>query len=709
MLREELALVDKKAPKVEMPKGYDSVEDFHKTVRERYDVGYTYNLENMKAGKDDARFVVGYQWDPEVYQERIGSRKPALTFNHLVAYMAQVVGNRLANETDIRVYPEHHGKREIAEIREGLIKSIYKNSHADFARDEAAKYQVIGGEGYFTLAIEYTADDVFEQEVRLNPVSDPYSVVLDPVSIEPSGGDAQWGFVTEEIDRKTFKKRWPKASLEGFEDSEISRFDSSWCNKETVKVAMYWEMVTEGTKRIALYQDGTTKDITALEDYEWMNFVEVREDGTPYIREVPNRFARRWLIGGSSILEGPHDYPLSSIPIYRVPGWEVNDGEKIHRWGLIRFLKDPARMNNVLRSIMTEQAINAPRNKWLTTTAAIQGHEQRWRNAAVSDDPFLIFNDDAAPPQRQEPPPIDQQLSLMSGTLQQDIKDISGIHEASLGMPSNEVSRVAIQQRQAVSDIGTYIYVDRRRIADERCAKNINELIPYLYDTKRTVTVIGKDNKETLQVINDPSQPNNDITLGKYSVKVSTGPASETKRAQTAEQMMAFVNAMPQMAGSVMDLVAKNLDWPGASEFERRFKKMLPPGMLSPEDMSPEEQQAQAQQAQMAQMQAQLAAAMEQAKIAEQQAKAANQQARAVLAEAQAYKAQMDADSRRFDVESRHEDRVQKDEREDEKLFLDVVEQDNKVIAEERDFEQRQIAATQAVVNPNGEPNDYGQ
>jgi hypothetical protein len=105
------------------------------------------------------------------------------------------------------------------------------------------------------------------------------------------------------------------------------------------------------------------------------------------------------------------------------------------------------------------------------------------------------------------------------------LKDISNIHEAALGMPSNEVSKVAIQQRQMVSDVGTFIYTDRLRIADTRCAKNIDELIPYLYDTKRTVTVIGRDDKAMLQVINDPSDPNSDMTMGN-----TTSPSASARR-----------------------------------------------------------------------------------------------------------------------------------------------------------------------------------
>jgi hypothetical protein len=671
------------------PKGFDSADDFLRDMRGKWEWGYGFNEHNTLAGKEDAKFVVGNQWDPVVEQQRKNQRKPVLTFNRLVAFVAQVVGNRLMNETEIRVNPDKAGTKEIAEIREGIIRSIFKNSYADFARDEAAKYQVVGGEGYFTLNMEYESDDVFEQHIRIGAVTDPYSVVIDPLSIEPSGADAQWAFISDDIPQQEYKKRWPWAAEVSFEGHQKWNSNGFWLREDTIRIVSYWRMVTEGTKVLALYQDGTVHDVTEMEEFEYINFVETRSDGSPYTREVPNRFARLYVCSGNAILEGPYDYPISSLPVYRVPGWELNDGDKIHRWGLIRFLKDPQRLHNYWRSTVAEQLVAAPRNKWLSTPDAVKGHEAKWRRAPTSDDPFLYYNDGETPPIHIPPPGIDSALVNEAAISSQDMKDISNIHEAAMGMPSNEVSKVAIQQRQMVSDVGTYIYVDRRRLADERCAKNINELVPYIYDTMRTVAIIGRDDKSTMTVINDPSNPNSDVTLGKYGVTVSVGPASETKRTLATEQMMAFVNAMPQSAAVVMDLIAEAQDWPRSGEFARRFKMLLPPGTIPADEMTPEQQQMQQMQEQMQSMQAEMEKAMADAELSGKQAKAANDEARARLAEAQAYKAIMDARSRAADVASKNDQREAEIDDMEFREVMSALDQDNRLVAEDRDFDER--------------------
>jgi hypothetical protein len=692
-IRDDLARQDNEAPAkstIRTPPGFDNEDDFLDDMRSKYEWGYGFNEHNILAGKEDAKFTVGNQWDPVVEQRRKDAKKPVLTFNRLVAFMAQLVGNRLMNETEIRVFPDKAGTKEIATIREGLIRSIFKNSNADFARDEAGKYQVVCGEGYFSLCMEYASDDVFEQEIKINAVVDPYSVVLDPLAIEPSGEDAQWGFIGDDIPQQEFKRRWPWAAEVGFLGDKKWNQSGFWLSEDTIRIVSYWRMVTEGTKTLALYTDGTVHDITDKEEFEYLPYIETKSDGSPFTREVPNRFAQMYICSGNNILEGPHDYPVSSIPVYRVPGWELNDGEKIHRWGLIRFLKDPQRLHNYWRSTVAEQLVAAPRNKWLATPDSVKGHEAKWRKSPTSDDPFLYYNDGETAPVHIPPPGIDAALVNEAGLATQDLKDISNIHEAALGMPSNEVSKVAIQQRQMTSDVGSYIYQDRRKIADTRCAKNINELISYIYDTKRTITVIGRDDKSTITTINDPEQPNSDVTIGKYGITVDVGPTSETKRTLANEQMMAFVNAMPQSAAVVMDLIAEAQDWPKSGEFAKRFKMLLPPGTIPEDEMTEEMKAAQAQNAQLQETQQRLAAAESEAKAQKMLGEAKNSEARANLAVAQAYKAILDAQSRAKDVDSKDEDRDLKASDQDFRHITELVKQHTDLEGEDRDFDQRE-------------------
>jgi hypothetical protein len=226
---------------------------------------------------------------------------------------------------------------------------------------------------------------------------------------------------------------------------------------------------------------------------------------------------------------------------------------------------------------------------------------------------------------------------------------------------------------------------DRRKIADNRCAKNINELISYIYDTKRTITVIGRDDKTTVMVINDPSDPNSDVTIGKYGVTVDVGPASETKRTLANEQMMAFVNAMPQTLPWSWILSPKRrigrraANLPSASRWRSR-RDVIPEDEMTPE-MKAMQQQSQQKQA----LQDQLAQAHAEAEISAKSAKASSDEARAHLATAQAYKAILDAHSRAADVQGKN---IERDGSADDKQLrqaMDMLDQHNDVISGDRE------------------------
>ena len=115
----------------------------------------------------------------------------------------------------------------------------------------------------------------------------------------------------------------------------------------------------------------------------------------------------------------------------------------------------------------------------------------------------------------------------------------------------------------------------------------------------------------------------NDVTVGKYDVRVTVGPSYATRRIEAADSMMQFIQAFPAAAPIAGDLIAKSMDWPGAEEIAERLKKALPPEMLD-EEMSPEEMAQKQQQIEQAQQREEEAYQIEKAtKVADIRAKMA--------------------------------------------------------------------------------------
>jgi hypothetical protein len=76
------------------------------------------------------------------------------------------------------------------------------------------------------------------------------------------------------------------------------------------------------------------------------------------------------------------------------------------------------------------------------------GDQGTFRLAAENGDTVLTWTG-GIEPKRLEPPPIEAALIQAADQNTQDIKDVTGIHDASLGAQSNETSGKAILARSA--------------------------------------------------------------------------------------------------------------------------------------------------------------------------------------------------------------------------------------------------------------------
>ena len=259
----------------------------------------------------------------------------------------------------------------------------------------------------------------------------------------------------------------------------------------------------------------------------------------------------------------------------------------------------------------------AAKGKWLVhETAVDEDSEDDFRQAHNSSDPMLRWKGGIRPEYTQ-PPAMPAALLQEAALNSQDMKDVTGLQDASLGVRSNETSGKAIMARQREGDVATYIYHDNLRAAIAEAGKVLNAMIPVCYDTPRTIRIVGEDDATKVQRVNDPNNPNSvDINQGRYDVSVETGPSYSTKRAEAADSLIQFMQAVPAAAAVASDLVAKAMDWPMADILAERLKKTIPPQILEGED-GQEPKQPNPAEMQAMEMQQEAAQAEVQTKIAQ--------------------------------------------------------------------------------------------
>ena len=682
----------RKAPK--LPDGYDDEAAFIKEARERFQRGVDFDRENRDQAVEDLKFYAGEQWDDDAQAARKG--RPMLTINSLPSFVAQVVGDIRINRPAIRVRPADDGDKDLAEIREGLIRAIERDSDAQGVYVNAANNQVACGIGNFRIGLKYASNDGFNRDLMIEAIPNAFAVTWDPYATERTAKDATHCFVSDMMPRKDFEAQYDSV-LDSVLEVPLHDTDG-WYSQDSVRITEYWLIKT------------TRVDLAMLEGGLVVKANKVPPGVQPIrTRTADVKSACMYLISGTQVLNGPYELAIDRLPIIRVQGWEVNVGDRRIRGGLVRHARDSQRLKNYWRSVSAEMLALAPKGKWLLEERQ-EGDQDIFRDAVNSDDNVLTYTGQT-PPQFVGPPMMNSAVLQESNLNAQDMKDTTGLHDASLGARSNETSGRAIMARQREGDVATYIYPDNLQAAIREGGRVLNMLIPTVFDTARTIRVLGEDDSVKIKRVNDKTDSKSlDINSGKYDVSIESGPSYSTKRVEAAESMMQFVQAVPSAAAVSGDLIAKAQDWPMANEIAERLKKTLPPGLATdPDDeKTPEQKQAmqeqqQAMQEQQAMQQQDIALSMQlkQAAVIKAQAEAekAVNEAKAVdqptepnanpmvanigIATAQAQLRKAEADAIKAEVEAKREEVA---------LRSDIMDLDHKPMAhaaEMSDLESR--------------------
>lgn len=615
------------------------------TARKRMSTAMDADKDNRDRSSDDLQKLVGNQWPEEIRATREAENKPVITINRLPQFVRQVTGDIRRMNPAVNVSPaDNDATKEVAEVYEGLIRHIEYRSDASSVYEQTAESAAGCSIGWFRVQNEWEAEDSFDQEILIKRIRNPFSVYVDPAAESATREDMEYAFITDKMTKEEFEEKYPKKSAIDFEHDGTVDGIENWHDGGSVVVAeYYWKEYK--TRELLLFEDGLTAFSDEIEDIEAVKPFIARKR---QVRAASVMWAK---ISGKDVLEGPKEVPCDYIPLVAVTGEEWHLGSETYRSGVIRFAKDAQQMYNYFRSASVEVVTLQPKAPYIGTLKQFQGLADKWQNANVKNYSFLPYNPDEkapGPPQRQAPPIASQGLTHESIAAAEDMKATTGIFDAGLGNQSNEKSGVAIRQRQMESDVSTSIYSDNMAKAIALCGRILLSMIPRVYDTARTLRIIGKDGSEDMIPVNGQViqggevQKVNDLTAGRYDIRVAVGPNYSTRRQETAEGMLEFIRVVPGAAQMIGDLVAKAMDWPDADAISERLAKSLPPQFRGDGEMDPQEQQAMQMQMQMQQQQQAMAQQGQMIEMRKSEAETVEAEADAQKAQAEAMQIQME-------------------------------------------------------------------
>lgn len=548
----------------------------------------------------DLKFLKGgeNQWEDMAVAARKRDGRPIITVNDLPSMLHQVTNDQRQNTPSIKVHPvDDEADPETAKTIQGLIRHIEYGSHADVAKDTAVNSAAAIGFGYFSLITDWCEEDSCDQDIKFQRIRNALSVRVDPLSIEPDGGDMNFGFIEFLMNREDFKEEHPDAKANNTSYiQEGGNPYAGWLSDHTVLVCNYYRIkkTKETVVELSNGESGFKSDllelpegvtITRKRDGERRQVMLYKITGVDVLEKTEIKFKRK-----------------PRIPLYPVYGDEIDIEGKVTRFGIIRNAKGPCASYNVMMSGATEEVALRSKNPYMMAEGQEEGHEDEFAQANQRSFPYLTYKMTelnghlAPPPQRQPMTDIPAGMIALAMHAQDNKKKTTGLFDASLGAKGTATSGVQEKAQQREGDMANFHYADGLVRTMIRCGQDIVNMIPCYYDAERTVRILGEDNTAEHVTLNQPNveqKPDktgvirevlNNVTVGTYDVTVSAGASYTTLRQEAAEGMAENMAKNPALWSVIGDLYVKNQDWPGADEMAQRIKKTIPPQILEDEE-----------------------------------------------------------------------------------------------------------------------------
>lgn len=596
--------------------------DMHLLAKKRFEVLDSLEHDNRVDALTDLRFAYNTgdgQWPRHIREERDAANRPCLTSNKLYKYIKQT-SNRERDQRLAGKVRAVDDKADVvtAKVLEGLIRQIERASNAELIYTEAGEKAIAGGFGYWRIKTEMM-DDSFDQEVFIGRIRNQFNVWLDP--------ERNYGFIGEMLTKEEFMDKYPgkqfsdefitdSIGVEGEDNSEL------WYDEEKIRVVeyMYKEMYDKTIVQVKNEENGKIGIFEVVEKKEdaihgKVTREQIKKFGFDIVQERTAKGKRvKWAkMTGHEILE-EGDWAGKHIPIIELNGDTVNIAGKDYKRSLIRDAKDPQMGYNFWKTHMAETVALVSKAPFIAKWNAIKNYQEMW-DKANTENYSTLYYDGPERPQREQPASIPTGAAQMMNIEAQDISDVTGMYEATFGEKSNERTGVAIQQRANRSDFSTFHLSDNFGRAIIETVTQLIDVVPKIYDTARTVRILGEDDAQAMDMINNSGQfirrlPGetegadlladinadggidadtldpiiiHNLSYGKYDA-VPDIRLMSTRRQEQLEGMMALAQGSPDVSLILLPEMAKMMDWPGAKAIAEKVEQFMASQQKQPAD-----------------------------------------------------------------------------------------------------------------------------
>jgi hypothetical protein len=555
--------------------------------------------DNRTRGLKALQFRWGDQWPEKARNDRKVDQRPCMTINHTDVACTRVENTLRQQRPRIKVRPVSDATVDSASKVAGLIREIESRSNASIAYDSGVAMAKDIGWGYWRIGSEYVHERSFEQQLKIIPIDNPFSVYDDPSSIMPAGEDRNWLVIAEDMPRDEYKRLYRDAPNKDYLFTEApGDFVLDWESKTHVRLAEYFR-IYQKRETLYLFSDGSTKleselnpnkaDIQAILGAMQIKVIDKRPTST--------RTVQWFRLNGRKVVDR-RELPGKYIPIIKCIGNKLRINGKILRKGMVENLMDPATIFNYAETTKAERYALTPKAPWVAYEQVIEGHPE-WGDANRKSYSTLVAKAVLGPdgqtllplPQRQNPAQVEAGMSEWSSGAERNLMAVAGMPQENPEISARVVSgNKYLQRRQGMQDLTHFQYYDNQTYSIMWTGIILLDMAPAYYDTERVLHILGEDGQSEKVTLNEreldeqgnpTGKTNNRWFVGRYDVIMDTGPGYATKREEAAENMMELLNTKlgEAIVATRPDIPVRNMDFHGADELADSLAVTTPDGM----------------------------------------------------------------------------------------------------------------------------------
>ena len=504
------------------------------------------------AKKCDA-YYRGEQWDDFDMQQLDDQGRPALTINTILPTVNAVLAEQSTKKADIQFKPRGGGNQDVADVLTKVYAQIADNNKLDWMEAQVFSDGLIQDRGWFDVRVDF--DDHVNGEVRIES-KDPLDIIIDPDAkhYDPRTWneifETKW-MSLDEIEETYGQKEADQLRLlaetgttlgadsmefeeERYGDTDEHNYGQQYAgdpeNARSLRSIRVIERQYYRLKDCMYYVDPVTGD-KRLVPYNW-NKKKREQFADQFGLDIIQKKMRkvRWTVSADTVILFDDWSPYEHFTL--VPFFPYFRRGK--PFGMVRNLLSPQEQLNKITSQELHIVNTTANSGWIVEGGSLSGMtaddlEEHGAETGL----VLEYNRGSTPPAKIQANQIPTGLDRIGQKAARNIKEISGITDAMLGLDSPEVSGVAINAKQNRGSMLLQVPLDNLAKTRQYLAEKILQLVQAYYTEERVIQITDESDpykprvKMAVNEISPEGEVINDLTLGEYDVVVGTAPARD--------------------------------------------------------------------------------------------------------------------------------------------------------------------------------------